>query len=253
MPLADYKFGKYLGEGSFSKVFLAQKEDQLYAIKVVDLHRFDFVPNITQREVDNLLQLAQNPHPNIANLHEGFQNNNKYYLVLDYGGQPIRQLDFQEDRIKHIIRQVISALKHCHAYGIIHHDLRSENILIDEHDHIKLTDFNFSTNNQTSIGNTLTICPECQAPEALNGGNITPALDIWALGILICEMVSGQNPFITKQDKSQTKIKQKVLFGLPNLSIISNRQCRQLVSHLLLIDASKRLTLSQIEAHPWLN
>ena len=124
------------------------------------------------------------------------------YFLLDYlpGGElrtlAKKHLAFRPEVLKFYAAEMLLALEHLHRMGIVYRDLKLENIILTESGHIKLIDFGLSKQ-IGKRGRTYTQCGTCAylAPEVINKIGYSFTVDIWAFGILICEMVGGFTPF----------------------------------------------------------
>jgi len=189
---------------------------------------------------------------------------NKYFiLVMDYVGggslhgylkaKPQRRL--QEDDAKRIIKQIAEGLKYCHTRCITHRDIKLENLLLDEESNIKIIDFGFST----CIPNDKRIkifcgTPSYMAPEiVLKTEYCGPPADIWAVGVLLFTMLSGQFPYRGATDEELYNKICKADYHVPpevlnHLSV----EALDLISKLFTINADERPSAKQVLAHPWL-
>ncbi|BFZ55083.1 Cytochrome c oxidase subunit 1 [Savitreella phatthalungensis] len=259
----DWNFISTLGTGTFGRVFLVQhKSDasptgRFYAMKtlqkseVVRLRQVEHMNN--EREI---LQLVQ--HPFIVSLRTSFQSAHNLFMCLDYvpGGELFshlrRAVKFQNDVTRFYAAEILLALEHLHAHDIIYRDLKPENILIDADGHIKITDFGFA---KRIADRTWTLCgtPEYLAPEIIQSRGHGKAVDWWALGILIYEMLCGYPPFY---DSSHIGIYEKILAGKIRWPSHLEPQAIDVISRLLNPDITKRLgNLSRaaidVKDHPW--
>jgi len=199
-------------------------------------------------------------HPFLMKLHYAFQTTEKLALVMDFvnGGdlfyhlqlQPSRKFD--NDRVCFYAAEIALGIEHLHEMGILYRDLKPENVLIDAEGHIRLTDFGLSkegfykTNDRTS-----TFCgtPEYLAPEILAGGDYNNAVDWWAFGAIIYEMLTGWAPFYTKDVQKMYKLKITARIGVPEYV---HPQAKHLLLRLLDRNPDTRMTdPEKIKAHPW--
>lgn len=149
------------------------------------------------------------------------------------------------------MREIISAVEYLHSLDppIIHRDIKPENILLDSNDSVKLCDFgwsNFFNDKQTRM----TYCgtPEYLAPEMIKQKGHTKSLDIWNLGILFFELLTGRPPF---EGKNQQELFQNVLNFKIRWPKGFSGVAKDLVTKLLKTDPDQRITLDEILEHPW--
>jgi len=208
VSVEDFDLLNLIGKGSFGKVMQVKKKDsgKIFAMKVLDKKHI-----LDHNEVEHTLAekhiLQRIHHPFLVNLHYSFQTEDKLYFVLDYinGGELFFHLQkekrFAEERVKFYAAEILLALEHLHANGIIYRDLKPENILITSEGHICLTDFGLcKTGIESEQDRTTTFCgtPEYLAPEVLKGKGYGKAVDWWSFGSLIYEMLTGLPPFYSQ-------------------------------------------------------
>jgi len=217
---------RVLGQGSFGKVFLVRKNSgkdsgSLYAMKVLKKASLKIRDRIRTKMERNIL--ADVEHPFIVKLHYAFQTEGKLYLILDFlrGGDLFTRLSkevmFTEDDVKFYLAELALALQHLHSLGIIYRDLKPENLLLDSHGHIAVTDFglskeNFENDKAYSFCGTV----EYMAPEVVNRKGHTFAADWWSFGVLMYEMLTGQLPFQGENRKETMSQILKAKLGMPD-------------------------------------
>ncbi len=206
MPqLAGTRMGRYrltrsLGEGGMAEVFLGYDEEmrRAVAVKVVDSREYDLVLRF-QREVETIGSLT---HEHILPVFDYGEQGEWRYLVMQYveGGTLRERLQhgpLPPEEAGHILRQVASALQFAHARGIIHRDIKPSNILL-RGDYAYLADFGLAreldkASSLTRTGSLLGT-PEYMAPELANE-RVSPGVDIYALGVVLYQMLTGRVPF----------------------------------------------------------
>lgn len=206
MLLKQWEFMTLLGKGAFGKVFLVRNKHSkhdYYALKAIrkdETLKNDEVESIMlERDVCKLADR----HPFLSKLYCSFQSNEYLFFIMEFlnGGEINYHLStdgyFSESRTKFYAAQILSALMFLHSEGIIHRDLKTENILLDHEGHTRLIDFGLSKYISDDGGTTNTFCgtPEYIAPEMIQKLHYNNSVDYWSFGILIYEMLSGSTPF----------------------------------------------------------
>jgi WD40 repeat protein/tRNA A-37 threonylcarbamoyl transferase component Bud32 len=219
--LIGKQFGPYrvlslLGHGGMGSVWLAERTDGLFtrqvALKLVHPALMSRVINersIREREI-----LASLNHPNIARLIDaGFADDGQPYLALEYvAGTPLtaycdhHRLSIRE-RLE-LFQQVLNAVQYAHAHLVIHRDLKPSNIMVTEAGQVYLLDFGIAKlltegeakeTELTRLGGRA-LTPDYAAPEQIAGAPITTAADVYALGVMLYELLIGERPYRLKRD-----------------------------------------------------
>ena len=228
--LGPFRIQDVIGIGGFGTVYQAFRRDhfeQRVAIKVVRADRSLNREHRVRFEVERSV-LARLEHPNIARLIDGgCTDDGRSYFVMEYiAGRPLAEYcDFESlsiaDRINLFLR-VCDATAYAHQQGIVHRDLKSENILVLEGGTPKLIDFgiakivndwNLDGKNLTRTGDSL-LTPSCASPEQVCGEPITTASDVYALGVVLYELITGCFPI---EFESQYDIAHAILNRRPDL------------------------------------
>lgn len=202
--------GRYLilgniGSGGMANVFLARDLilDREVAIKVL---RYDFLndQSAIRRFQREMLASTELVHPNIVTVYDAGQEGETQYLVMEYvKGMDLKryiqtQYPIPYGRIVDIMQQILSAVALAHQHRIIHRDLKPQNILIDESGTVKITDFGIAVAlSETSITQTNSMLGSVHylSPEQARGSMATNQSDIYAIGIILYEMLTGKVPF----------------------------------------------------------
>ncbi|ENN78011.1 hypothetical protein YQE_05497, partial [Dendroctonus ponderosae] len=198
-----YELEKTIGKGNFAVVKLATHivTSTKVAIKIIDKSALD-EENLTKifRETAILKRLR---HPHITKLYQLMETKQTIYMVTEYASNGeifdhlVAKGRMAEPEAKRVFSQIVAAVAYCHSQGVVHRDLKAENLLLDHNLNIKLADFGFS--NQFSEGNLLsTFCgsPPYAAPELFRGLQYDGRrADIWSLGVVLYVLVCGSLPF----------------------------------------------------------
>lgn len=194
-----------IGGGGMANVFLARDMilDRDVAVKILRLDFADedeFIRRF-QREAQSATSLA---HPNIVNIFDVGDEENIYYIVMEYvDGMTLKQYiqnhyPIPVEKVLDIMKQLTSALSHAHYNHIIHRDIKPQNILIDHDGNVKITDFGIAMAlSSTSITQTNAVVGSVHylSPEQARGGIATKKSDIYSLGIVMFELLTGRLPF----------------------------------------------------------
>lgn len=262
--LNDFNFLAVLGKGNFGKVMLAEEKRSgyLYAIKVLKkefIIENDEVES-TKSEKRVFLAAARERHPFLLGLHSCFQTETRVYFVMEYisGGDlmlHIQREQFTPRRAKFYAAEVLLALEYFHKQGIIYRDLKLDNILLTLDGHVKVADYGLCKEDMWFGSTTSTFCgtPEFMAPEILLEQRYGRAVDWWAFGILIYEMLLGQAPF---RGDDEDEIFDAILEDEPLYPIHMPPDSVSILHKLLTRDPTKRLgagpsDAEEIKAHPF--
>lgn len=206
--LGAYRLIRVLGRGGMGNVWLAERADAAYEARVaIKLVRGGFAhPDLARRFRTERQILADLRHPNIARLLDGgTAPDGTPYLVMEFvDGVPItehaaeRELGLRE-RLR-LFRRVCDAVQHAHASLVIHRDIKPNNVLVEREGTPKLVDFGIArplsgseTGSVTATGRLMT--PSYASPEQVAGERMTVATDVHSLGVLLYELLTGEQPF----------------------------------------------------------
>lgn len=200
-----YKILRVIGGGGMANVYLARDMilDRDVAMKVL---RFDFSNDDEfikrfRREAQSATSLA---HPNIVSIFDVGEEDGIYYIVMEYvEGNTLKQYIQQYAPLHprealNIMEQIVSAIAHAHENHIVHRDIKPHNILIDPHGNVKVTDFGIAMAlSSTTITQTNSVLGSVHylSPEQARGGMANKKSDIYSLGIVLFELLTGRLPF----------------------------------------------------------
>lgn len=261
-----YKVGRVLGKGSFAEVRMCRprsgpNSSVKYAVKVINKGSMK-----AQEEemLENEVTIMNNVnHPNVISLIQCFDCDSKFYMVLELcvGGELfdriVKKSFYNEHEARNCIRQLFSALEHCHASGIVHRDIKPENLLYaakEPDETVKLADFGLAAlvkpdeALQSACGT-----PGYVAPELIKRKNYSSPVDMWSAGVVLYILLCGFPPFYDDDRPTLFKLIARGAFEFvqPYWDQVSD-QAKDLVTKLLVVDPSRRLTATQALQHPWM-
>lgn len=197
-----YTFQKQIGKGAFGVVYLAWQEsiERSVAIKII-LPKYANEPEFQQRFETEARLVASIEHPHIIPLYDYWQDDSGAYLVMRYAPEgTLRERLIQEKALawtqaRRIFEQIVEALEVAHDQGVVHRDIKPANILLDDRGNAYLTDFGIAwiagnADEQKVVGTMAYL-----APELFQEGIPSPQTDLYALGIVLYEMLAGKHPF----------------------------------------------------------
>lgn len=262
-----------IGTGSFSKVKTAQsqKEQKIVAIKLVSKSRApkDYLNKFLPREIDVVKGLN---HPNIIKYFRCIETTRRVYIIMQFAenGSLLDRIrrdgQILEPMARHIYRQLISAIDYCHRRGVVHRDVKCENLLFDRHDVLKLIDFGFARKfdvdacvaDATATNSVMQLCETyCGSyayacPQILQGIPYDPHFaDVWASGVVLYVMVFGRLPFDDSNfPKLLREISQTLNFTVSNRLRPVSELCQRFLSHVLVYSGNR--TVRSVYAHSWM-
>jgi serine/threonine protein kinase len=257
--IGQYVFIEEIGAGAFAVVYKAQ--DMLtmvyVAIKVISKRniRSKFEFDLLQREV-NLIRTMD--HPFIALFYEAIEDEKNFYLVQELveNGNLLEYVNkhkgLSEDEAAQIFIQLVSVLDYIHnTRHVAHRDLKAENVLLDRNNNIRLCDFGLSRAFTRDDPYLKTTCgsPAYVAPEVIREQPYTTSADIWSAGILLYAMVVGRLPF---NADNISFLLQQIMTANPPIPISISQDLHDLINKILVKDPRARITITEIEEHPWL-
>ena len=256
--ISDFEKEREIGKGGFGLVWkvLHKNTQKVYCIKVIEkkgIMEQKLVPQMN-REIE-IMYILNNPH--CLRLKNHFEDDNNFYLVMPLAskGQLYRVLKkyrkFDERTAAQILRETISALQYLHSFKppIIHRDIKPENLLLNEGGRVLLADYGWSNfNMEGDVRKTFCGTPEYIAPEMLTKKGHDTRVDIWSIGILMFELLSGYSPFVAKtnQELYQNIKRLKIQWPKDMQPLAKN-----LISKILKLNPVDRPSFDEILNHQW--
>uniref|UniRef100_A0A8D2JQE5 non-specific serine/threonine protein kinase n=1 Tax=Sciurus vulgaris TaxID=55149 RepID=A0A8D2JQE5_SCIVU len=243
-----------IGEGGFAKVKLARHRltGTEVVVKVV-AKRVWTLPFLCEPEL-----MASLDHPNVIQLFQVIETNRYLYIVMEHaGGGHLRSLvpepgGLPEEEARRLFREIAGAVRYCHAKGIVHLDLKPENVVLDARGQAKLIDFGLSTRFSPGEklsrfwGTLLYSAPEVARREDYEG----PPADVWSLGVVLYFMLTGSRAFLANTAR---EVRRRVTEGTYELPPHLSQGAQSLIREMLTVDLAQRPTLEQVLGHPWLS
>ena len=284
MQIDNLLLEKCLGSGSFGEVYLTKKngDNKYYATKKYERDKIEKTEAMKYLKNEiNILQSLK--HPNIVKYDDIKKTKKHFYIVMDYcnGGELSEALEkyqikngkpFPEYLVQYFMRQIISAFQYIHGQGIMHRDIKLENILLNyenEEDRknlnlmkaqVKIIDFGFACKIQknaltfTAIGNPMNMDPlilkklTSRGKKARQLGYDQKA-DIWSLGAICYEMLIGKAAF---DAEDMDDLVHKIEAGKYKIPTTLSKEVVSFLNGMLQYDSASRLNIDQLAAHPFL-
>uniref|UniRef100_A0A3B5B845 Ribosomal protein S6 kinase related a n=1 Tax=Stegastes partitus TaxID=144197 RepID=A0A3B5B845_9TELE len=200
----------FIAKGSFGPILKVKDvcKEKIYAVKVTACPSLSVTFTVTLCVLNVALQ-RQLKHPFIHNLQDCWQTQRHLFIMCDYCSTGdlytcwLLKGQFREEEVRLFAAEMGSALGFLHDLGIMHRDIKMENILLSDQGHLLLSDFGLSRRLKRG-GRAFTICGTIQymAPEVLGGGPYSHAADWWSLGIMLFSLVAGEFPLAPESDHS---------------------------------------------------
>ncbi|XP_007947410.1 testis-specific serine/threonine-protein kinase 4 [Orycteropus afer afer] len=268
-----YELGKVIGNGSYGTVYEAYytKQKVMVAVKIISKKKAseDYLNKFLPREIQVMKVLR---HKNLINFYQAIETTSRVYIILELaqGGDVLEWIQrygaCSESLAGKWFSQVTLGIAYLHSKGIVHRDLKLENLLLDKQENVKISDFGFAKTvipnqpvrnspsyrhmncfahlSQTYCGSFAYACPEI-----LLGLPYNPFLcDTWSMGVILYTLVVARLPFDDTNLKKLLRETQKEVTFPSNCTV--SQECKNLVLQMLR-QASKRATILDIIKDPW--
>lgn len=256
---------RILGFGTSATVYLGRcpTKNNYVAIKVINVKEFSRdtenwkrVNACIQSEIEIMKCLD---HKHILKFYDSYSDLASKSIIMEYCkyGDLSTNLRHRhgilESDIKKNALQLVDGVKYMVENNIMHRDLKTKNLLLSEDNNIKICDFGFAKKMMHSdVTDTICGSPLYMAPEILSGGKYTNIADLWSIGIILYELITGKFPIMACSVSQLREYYAKTTcIGLPSDTFVSEK-CKDLISKILVIDPNKRMTWGTFFSHPWI-
>jgi len=199
-----YKIAYRLGSGGMADVYLAEDQQLGRKVALKLLHRrFARDPGFVERFRREAQAAAGLQHPNIVSVYDRGGFDDTYYIAMEYlPGRTLKALVREEAPIAplraiNLTIQILQAARFAHRHGVIHRDLKPHNVIIDDSDHAKVTDFGIARAGASDMTETGSIMGTAQylSPEQAQGHAVSAGSDLYSIGVVLYELLTGRVPF----------------------------------------------------------
>ena len=257
--LSFYKYGRIIGRGAFGKVNIGLNVLTGRIVAIKSFNKNNILSENAKKKIlyeTNLMRSLF--HPSVTKILETFESEKYMLIIMEYisGGNlqnfVKKRRKLCEKTSKILFRQIIQGIKYIHSKGIVHRDIKLENILLDLNNIIKICDFGVgklikpSTILKDQCGTPVYMAPEILKGEGYHGFPV----DIWSAGVALYIMLSGALPFNKSKDHD---LEYAILNTNPKEIPDISQEAKNLLKNILEKDPKKRYTEDQILEHPWLN
>ena len=255
--LSEYETKETIGKGTFSIVKLGIKKSTKEKVAIKILEKSKIINKDDLIRIKREISILKNfNHKNIIKIHDLFQDNEKYYIIMEYceNGELFNHIvenqRLNEKESSYYYYQLINGLEYIHSKGVVHRDLKPENLLIGKGKILKIIDFGLSNYfNLNDLLNTPCGSPCYASPEMVSGNKYNGFyIDVWSTGIILYAMICGYLPF---EDQNNDVLFQKIMkCNLDYPSFVSNT-VKSLLKKILVSDPNRRIKIEEIKKHPF--
>lgn len=262
--ITDFAVLQKMGEGAYSKVAMCYNKTAKYVVIIkmiykdrilVDTWVKDKKLGTIPSEIQIMATLNKHPHDNIMRMVDFFEDDDYFYLETPVHGESgcidlFDLIEFRtemtEEESKLVFKQIVSGLKYLHDNGIVHRDIKDENIIIDSKGYIKIIDFGSATYVRNGPFDVFVGTIDYAAPEVLSGNPYEgKPQDIWAIGILLYTIIYKENPFYNIDEIIEGNV------TFENETSV-NPNCLNLIKTMLTKSVPKRPKIDAVMNDPWL-
>lgn len=250
----DYEL---LGKGTYSNVYKGYHKitKEPVAIKEIDLNKNVKYINRFYKEIE-ILEKADNI--NIINIITNIENKDYIFIIMEFCEKGdlrkfLKKRPLKEQHVKKLMIQLVNGMQYMYNNNIYHRDLKPQNILIDKYYNLKITDFGLAKDEEENpLFETICGSPMYMAPEIMKYKKYDKKADLWSLGVIFYELLTGKTPFTASNHAELLEnIENKKIYFPSHIKI--SHSARDLLIGLLNKDSKKRITWRELFNHEWLS
>ncbi|XP_022747505.1 phosphoenolpyruvate carboxylase kinase 1-like [Durio zibethinus] len=256
-----YQVCEEIGRGRFgtiSRVFCPITEAS-FACKSIDKRLLTDPIDRESLENEPKIMTLLSPNSNIVQIHDMFESEDGLHLILELC-QPytlydqILQPDLSESKAASYMQQIMSGLAHCHRFGIVHRDVKPDNIFFDFRGKLKIGDFGSAAwLGELGTVDGLVGTPYYVAPEVVMGRAYNEKVDVWSAGVVLYVLLAGVPPFYgeTAEEIFEAVLRGNLRFPTRIFRSVS-AEAKDLLRKMICKDVSRRWSAEQVLRHPWM-
>ncbi|CAN1246979.1 Phosphoenolpyruvate carboxylase kinase 2 [Linum grandiflorum] len=241
----NYQLCEEIGRGRFGVISrcYSAATDSSFACKII--HKSSLC-----LDTEPQIMLLLSPHPHILQIHDAFDSDESLTLILDLCGprtlHDLVQSGLSESQSASVMRQLLQAIAHCHKLGVVHRDVKPDNVLFDSMGRVKLADFGSAEWIGGSVLSGVVGTPYYVAPEVLTGREYGEKVDVWSAGVVLYVMLAGFPPFYGDdvEEIFEAVIRGNLRFPAKAFGNVSTG-AKDLLRKLICRDVSRRLSAEQ--------
>ncbi|XWS42567.1 hypothetical protein CRYUN_Cryun16bG0025400 [Craigia yunnanensis] len=256
-----YQLCQEIGRGRFGRIYrvFCPITEASFACKSIDKRRLTDPTDRECLENEPKIMTHLSPNSNIVQIHDMFESEDSLQLILELC-QPytlydqILQSDLSESKAASYMRQIMSGLAHCHRFGIVHRDIKPDNIFFDFRGKLKIGDFGSAAwLGELGTVDGLVGTPYYVAPEVVMGRSYNEKVDVWSAGVVLYVLLAGVPPFYgeTVEEIFEAVLRGNLRFPTRNFKSFS-AEAKDLLRKMLCRDVSRRWSAEQVMRHPWI-
>lgn len=261
-PVPQFQKLKKVGQGASGSVYVARPlSNEMTSHRRVAIKQMDLSSQPRKELIVNeIMVMKESHHANIVNFLEAYlRGSSDLWVVMEYmeGGALTDIIDnntLSEEHIATICVETCKGLQHLHHKNIIHRDIKSDNMLLDHHGHVKITDFGFCAKltDQKNKRATMVGTPYWMAPEVVKQKEYGAKVDVWSLGIMAIEMIESEPPYLNEEPLRALYL--IATNGTPKLKRPEklSKEIKAFLSVCLCVDVNYRASTDELVNHEFL-